>query len=361
MTVGGTLQDANFPSPTCFDSLRGEVLLFGYLQDPLWAYDGTDWQVRNAGGAGPKYHGSFPYMAFDASRGVAVLVGAPSSAVGKGNDRNESVWEWDGTWHEMPQSGQKPDLIEFENAFTYDTFRQECVLYGEETGFVDGLSGLYSTPDLFRFVWRWNGAQWQADPPTPTLGVSWQRGNSMCFDSARNALVLFGGYGEGNTNVLNYTYEILYQADPVVLKQPAVVASGLGQKVQLSVLAAGAPPIQVQWQKDGVKLIDSGRVSGSTSEALTIDSVTAADAGLYKVELSNLCGAATSHPIELILQTGSLSIAISQGIPVLSWTDPTSTLQTAPTPVGPWVTIKGAISPYPVAPTGTAAFYLLLH
>jgi hypothetical protein len=357
------LQFGNYPNSTCFDSIRGEVLLFGYMQDPLWAYNGTDWQVRNAGGAGPKATDS-PIMAFDANRGVAVLLGALSSGSGKGNSYSESVWEWDGKgWNEMAQSGQKPDLNEGDCAFTYDTFRQECVLFGEEVGFVDGgaTSDLYSPPDLFRFVWRWNGAQWQADPPTPTLGVSYERAHSMCFDSARNALVLFGGYGEGNTNVLNYTYEIVYQDSPAVLKQPVVQTAILGQSAQLSVVAVGAPPISYQWQKEGVNLRDGGRVSGSTSNILQIAGVTAGDFGKYQLALSNPCGAAASQPIQLRVATTPISAVLSsQGI-VMAWSDPAATLQTAPGPAGPWTAVPTPANSYTVLPSSSQGFFRLVH
>jgi hypothetical protein len=357
------LQDNFYPTPTCFDSARGETLLFGFLQDPLWAYDGTDWQVRNAGGAGPKPNPAVT-MAFDANRRVAVLLGALASARGKGNDHNESVWEWDGKgWNEMPQSGQQPDLVEGANAFAYDTFRQECVLFGEETGSVDGgaTSGLYSPPDLFRFVWRWNGAQWQADPPTPTIGVSFQQAHSMCFDSARNAPVLFGGYGEGHTNVMNYTYEILYRDSPTVLKQPRVQPAMLGQPAQISVVAAGAPPISYQWQKDGVNLTDDGRVSGATSNTLQIADVNSGDFGKYQLAMSNVCGTATSQPIQLRVATSPISVVLSsQGI-VMAWSDPAAILQTAPAPAGPWTAIPTPTNPYTVSPGSGEGFFRLVH
>jgi len=107
---------------------------------------------------------------------------------------------------------------------TYDTFRQECVVFGEETGVVDGheTPALYPQPDGLRFIWRCNDAQWQADPPTPTLGVSANQFHTMAFDSDRNALVLFGGSNEKGDYNTNYTYEIVYKDAPTVLKQPAL-------------------------------------------------------------------------------------------------------------------------------------------
>jgi hypothetical protein len=331
----------------CFDTVRGEMLLYGRLmQDPLWAYDGTDWRARNAGGTKPAYYQN-PIMAFDTNRGVAVLLGAWASAV-----YNQPLWEWDGNaWHERPQSGQQPDLSVSDNAFTYDTFRQECVLFGMETGIVDGrsTSDLYPAPDLFRYVWRWNGAQWQADPPSPTLGVPFERGHSMCFDSARNALVLFGGYGEGNTNVVNYTYEILYQDAPAVLEQPTFQLARLGQVAQISVVAVGAPPIAYQWQKDGVNLADIGRLSGSTSDTLQLAVVEGGDSGTYCVVLSNRCGVAVSQPINLSVSTSPIAISrgAGSGTPLtIDWADPNAALQSAPSLGGPWTDVAGASSSY---------------
>jgi hypothetical protein len=353
------LEEDNFPYPTCFDSVRHEMLLFGYMQDPLWAFDGTDWQVRNAGGAGPKYHGSIPYMAFDANRGVAVLVGGTPAMFG--NSHNLSVWEWDGTiWHEMPQSGQKPDLTEGENAFTYDTFRQECVLFGEETGFVDGRS-TSPGPDEFRFVWRWNGAQWQADTNTPTFGVSWQLGHSMCFDSARNALVLFGGRGEGNTNVMNYTYEIVYRDAPTVLKQPSFQYATLGQDTQLTVVVGGAPVISYQWQKDGVNLTDSSRISGATNNILQITGVKASDFGQYQLAMSNACGSTNSTPIQLRVALAPIAVALSSGALSMAWSDPSATLQTATSPTGPWTPVPTGTPSYTVVPNAPRGFFRLVH
>jgi hypothetical protein len=220
-------------------------------------------------------------------------------------------------------------------------------------GIVDGhqTTDLYPHPDFFRFVWRWNGKQWQADPPTPTVGVPIELFQSMCFDSARNALILFGGQGEGSFDVTNYTYEILYQDDPVVLKQRTVQQSLLGQNTKIRILAAGAI-INYQWQKDGVNLTDTANLQGSTTDTLQLASVGPGDGGIYSVVLSNLCGIANSQPIQLLVST-TTQISISQGAVagapfVISWPDPDLVLQNAPTPAGPWTDVPGAISPFSV-------------
>jgi len=173
----------------------------------------------------------------------------------------------------------------------------------------------------------------------------------MCFDSARNALILFGGQGEGSFDVTNSTYEILYQDEPVVLKQPTVQYSLPGQNTKLTVLAAGAPMISYQWQKDGVNLTDTAQLQGSTSATLQLTSVGAGDGGVYSVVLSNLCGLADGQPIQLIVSTGQISMSrgAAAGDPLMiSWPNPGLVLQNAPTPAGPWTDVPGATSPFAV-------------
>ena len=338
---------------SCYDSVRGEMLLFGFLHDPLWSYDGTDWKAKNIGGFGPQYTIGVTEMAFDTSRGVAVMPASGTGGVpGLANFYNMAIWEWDGTvWNERPQSGQQPRLSESGDALCYDTFRQECVLFGDEPGSVDGqqTTDLYPSPDFLRCIWRWNGTQWQADPPSPTLGVPVELFHSMCFDIARNALVLFGGQGQGPFDVTNYTYELVYQDSPAVLKQPTVQFSLLGQSTSMTVVAAGAPVISYQWQKAGVNLTDSDHLLGSITDTLQLASVARGDLGVYSVVLSNICGTATSQPIQLIVTSKPVSFtrgAAPGNPPVINWTDPGAVLQHAPGPTGPWIDVPTATSPY---------------
>jgi hypothetical protein len=343
------------------------MLLFGGVSSTgivsqLWGYDGTNWYLKTPAGTAPVYSALCSTMAFDTNRGMAVLVGPLGVTVP--NARGQSVWEWDGSgWHERLQSGQQPFLNNPNNGFAYDTFRQECVLYGLEDGFVDGVFAdtFYPYPDYLRYVWRWNGQQWQADPPTPTAGVAFHFHHSMCFDIAHNAMVVFGGQISDGEAATNYTYELLYQDSPAVLKQPTVQVALLGEQVQLSVLAAGAPPINYQWQKEGANLTDSGRISGSTNSTLTINAALASDFGHYQVLLSNLCGQATSPPIQLIVTTTPLSAAVLGTNLKISWSDSAAVLQSAPNLMGPWTTVVGAKSPYEATHLDARVFFRLLR
>lgn len=367
------------PSPfgACYDIGNNEMLIFGGISSTgrvseLWAFKGTNWVQKTPAPPTPVAT-TTTVMAYDGYRNVSVLLGANSQAYPLPYTA-AAVWEWDGTaWHEKPQSGQVMAGASAIDGAVYDSFRHETVLYGEVFGIIDGiLSSSYTPyPYGYRFVWRWDGANWQADPPTPTLGVTLQLYPSMVFDVDRNEIVLFGGQDNSSLPATNYTYEILYQDDPVVLKQPTIQASLVGQKVQLSVLAAGAPPIAYQWSKDGVNLADGGRISGSGTNILTINPASVADSGQYQVTMNNLCGLGVSQPIVLNVAAGSdmLAIALSGGGGsgsgqkiIITWGDSAATLQSSTNVAGPWTTITGATSPYTytINPVFPAQFFRLL-
>jgi len=255
----------------------------------------------------------------------------------------------------------------------YDAFRGECVLYGSVFGIVDGIassSSVYTNLDGYRFIWRWNGQQWQADPPTPTQGAPYgQISGNLVFDSQRSGILLFGGIGGYGGLVTNYTYEILYQDDPAVLKQPTVQVSLQGQQVQLSVVAVGAPPIGYQWQKGTTDLKDGGHISGSTSNTLTINDAVPTDSGNYQLTLSNLCGLAVSQPILLNITTGPGTIAIGTeggnsvngSNIVITWGDNSAVLQSSTNVQGPWFNLPGATSPYMVQSNLPTQFFRLSY
>jgi hypothetical protein len=192
---------------------------------------------------------------------------------------------------------------------------------------------------------------------------------SLCFDRLHNAIVLFGGEDNNGSLDTNYTFEILYQDEPAVLEQPLVQASLIGQQAQLSVVAAGAPPIAYQWSKNGSNLTDGGRLSGTGTNTLTINPAVAADSGQYLVTMSNICGLGASQPIVLNVAAGSdiLAIAVSGGggetnqNVLITWGDNTAMLQSSTNVRGPWTTITGATSPYSytVNPALRAQFFRL--
>ncbi len=73
----------------------------------------------------------------------------------------------------------------------------------------------------------------------------------------------------------------------------------LGGVVTLTAAASGASPLTYQWRKDGVDLVNAGRLGGATSRTLTITNAQFADAGDYVVVVTNAVGWVTSTPVAL--------------------------------------------------------------
>jgi hypothetical protein len=95
---------------------------------------------------------------------------------------------------------------------------------------------------------------------------------------------------------------------PVILAQPTGQALYPGQTAQFKVAGGGSDPLTYQWRAgatgSGVytNLADGGRISGATSESLTIANINAGDALDYLVALGNAAGSVTSLVATLTVQ-----------------------------------------------------------
>ena len=84
---------------------------------------------------------------------------------------------------------------------------------------------------------------------------------------------------------------------PIISAQPQSITVDAGTTATFSVTASGAPPLAYQWQFNGSPL------SGQTSSTLTINNVSSANAGDYKVVVSNADGPTTSLAATLTVIT----------------------------------------------------------
>lgn len=80
---------------------------------------------------------------------------------------------------------------------------------------------------------------------------------------------------------------------PQILGQPQSQAVAEGASATFSVVASGTPPLSYQWQRDRADL------PGAVNSSLTLNAVTAADAGAYRVVVSNAFGVAVSDEATL--------------------------------------------------------------
>ena len=86
---------------------------------------------------------------------------------------------------------------------------------------------------------------------------------------------------------------------PEVISQPTNATNYSGQGTNFSVTVSGNLPFTYQWQFNGINLSDSGHISGSATNTLALSTITLADAGTYRLIISNAFGGVTSAPIVL--------------------------------------------------------------
>lgn len=89
-----------------------------------------------------------------------------------------------------------------------------------------------------------------------------------------------------------------------ITQQPANQTVAEGQNATFSISNTGSPSFR--WRHNGVPLTDGGRISGATTNTLSIAGALAADAGVYDVQLTASCNAVNeSQPAALSVQAPS--------------------------------------------------------
>ncbi|HEY6763366.1 MAG TPA: immunoglobulin domain-containing protein, partial [Candidatus Sulfotelmatobacter sp.] len=85
---------------------------------------------------------------------------------------------------------------------------------------------------------------------------------------------------------------------PAIVTQPASQTVAVGQTATFTLVAAGAPPLSYQWQKNGAN------ISGATSANYTTPATTSGDSGSqFKVTVTNSAGSVTSSAATLTVDT----------------------------------------------------------
>lgn len=107
-------------------------------------------------------------------------------------------------------------------------------------------------------------------------------------------LIVTNQYGSVTSRVFSVTVK---PSPPLVRSGPNSTDVGLGSPLQLNVSAAGTAPLKYQWQKGGADL------PGQTDQVLSIGTTIPSDAGDYRLVVTNLYGAATSHVATVTLST----------------------------------------------------------
>jgi hypothetical protein len=113
-------------------------------------------------------------------------------------------------------------------------------------------------------------------PPPPTVTV---------VNSSSSVVII-------NNNTGSVT--VIPTNAPTIIGQPVSLTSTAGKNVVFVASAKGGS-LAYHWQKNGVDLANSSRISGAASTTLHISKLKPADAGQYHLVASNTKGHAASH------------------------------------------------------------------
>ncbi len=143
---------------------------------------------------------------------------------------------------------------------------------------------------------------------SPTLMIS----NAQPADAGSYRVIVSNTFGSVTSNTATLTVNVAGTA-PTITTQPSNQQANVGQPATFSVTASGSTPLTYQWQH----LVGGTWTNvGTNAATFTISSVTTADAGSYRVTVSNSFGSVTSN-------TATLSV---NQLPSVTITAPSSTL-----------------------------------
>lgn len=341
----------------------GDTLLANPRAGDIWTWDGTNWTQREVIGDRPLFASIYgsppqPQMVWDDRRGYAVLPPQENNVPGGAH----LTWTWNGTnWTAIPTPflgfGVSPAQTFSGMGLVYDRYRGE-VIYWSGSGFDQEL------------VWRWNGSRWRRDDITAFVGFHLNA--AAAYDERRNSVVLFGGNLSSaapvDISLRGYsarTFERVLADDPVLLRQPEVVDDPVTGRLLVRVVAAGAPPLRYEWQRNGVKILEAFPFTGTSNAVLQVERALIADAGFYRCVVRGKCGETVGRATTLagalerpgpVLALTTAPVLGQPGIS-LTWSGPEAVLERAPAPVGPWTPVVGATSPFAPPLAGPAGYF----
>ncbi len=126
---------------------------------------------------------------------------------------------------------------------------------------------------------------------------------------ADGKLAAAGAFTDFNEQPCWYVAKLLNEQPALTfLAQPASSTPAVGSTLRLSVAATGTNAISYQWRKQGMDLVNGGRISGVTTATLVITGVAAGDAGSYDVVISNGAGSQTSATVSITPMSGPVVV-----------------------------------------------------
>ncbi len=148
------------------------------------------------------------------------------------------------------------------------------------------------------YQWRRNGVTISG-----ATGASYTIGNAQPSAAGSYTVLITNVAG----NVTSSAAELIINTAPVFTSQPRAQTALAGSTVTFGTSASGSSSFAYQWRKNGTA------ITGATSSTLTLTGVSAADAGIYDVVVSNAIGSVISSVAQLsVSTTPSAPIVTSQ-------------------------------------------------
>ena len=171
---------------------------------------------------------------------------------------------------------------------------QTGVILPTGTNVTFSVSALGSPP--LGYQWRRNGANLAdagriSGSTTTNLTIA----NLATSDTGSYTVVVTNTYTAVTSQVATLNVYIA----PTVTVQPTNVTVITGSNATFSASATGTATLSFRWRLGGIALSNGGRISGATSNTLTIAGALPIDAGLYSVSVSNIVGTVTSSNASL--------------------------------------------------------------
>lgn len=301
---------------TVFDSVRGRVVAFGgsgNADGAVWEWDGERWYstivpVR------PRWESTFgAAFAFDSDRGKCVYV--PRSYP-------VETWEWNGTMWTQYQ-GPQPDF-RYNGTAAFDPDRHMVIYTGDDPS-----------------TWGWDGTRWTRLSRTGVRGP-------LAFDSTRRRMLdangvtylnasgvwerfstLGGvstgfGYDQSHGRLIGMIIDGGSNAQvwsayrPMGVGDMPSIQAILGQVVTFTSRVETVRDVTYRWLRDGVAMVDGGRISGTRTPILRISGVEYGDEGGYSVAVDDGCGAVT---VGSSLQVACLALGVGPTSRTVSYGD----------------------------------------
>lgn len=250
-----------------------------------------DWVAYNAG--------RHIYAGHNQSTGVAALIQDINNCRTMGAQGNV-IWSYktfnnNGYWDDLSDPGKVYELPAIVPDMGWKNYPFEGIILGTVTG-LDGV-----TPVVDARITR-SGSSYKAlssydgiysflkvPPGTYTLSAS---KSGFPTEQIDNVTVVAGQVTHINISLGD---------GPDITGQPQSQSVCQGTDAHLTVQASGTGTLTYQWRKDGDNLTDGGNISGSTSDALQIAAVDAANVGTYDCVVTDSVGGTLSNPATLSL------------------------------------------------------------